>query len=144
MQIARVFAGFSMAKADDVRKIMSKKDTQKLAKLKPEWIEGAASRGYSMSLRKNSLISWSHFQNTLSTNPRHSLCNHLAYQIAYLKTHFRLEFMTSLMNMNLSTSENIRVYIQESVSNGIHVPNPDINQSEWNFADSYKQGIREK
>lgn len=133
MQIAQVLAGFSLGKADIVRRIMAKKKPEELEKIKPEWIEGAVSRGYSRELAEklfDILVPFSNYAFNKSHSAAYAI---LAYQIAYLKTYYKIEFMASLLSMNMGDSDAVRKYCEECNKSKIKILPPDINKSEWGF-----------
>ncbi|MCX7821748.1 MAG: DNA polymerase III subunit alpha [Brevinematales bacterium] len=133
MQIAQVLAGFSLGKADIVRRIMAKKKPEELEKIKPEWIEGAISRGYSRELAEklfDILVPFSNYAFNKSHSAAYAI---LAYQIAYLKTYYKIEFMASLLSMNMGDSDSVRKYCEECNNSKIKILPPDINLSEWEF-----------
>jgi DNA polymerase-3 subunit alpha len=140
MQIAQVLAGFSLGKADVVRRMMAKKKPEELAKLKPEWIEGSVKNGFTKELAEKifeTLIPFSDYAFNKSHAAAYAV---LAYQIAWLKAHYKLEFIASLLTLNMSNSENIRLYSQEAASSGIKILAPDINKSSWDFRETDFQG----
>ena len=140
MQIAQVLAGFSLGKADVVRRMMAKKKPEELAKLKPEWIEGSIKNGFTKELAEKifeTLIPFSDYAFNKSHSAAYAV---LAYQIAWLKAHYKLEFIASLLTLNMSNSDNIRLYSQEASSSGIKILAPDINKSCWDFRETDFQG----
>ncbi len=140
MQIAQVLAGFSLAKADWVRKIMAKKEISEIDKLRPEWIEGSLKNGFSKELAERlfeTLIPFSKYAFNKSHAAAYAI---LAYQIAYLKAHYKLEFIASLLTQNMTSSDNIRQYSQEASAGGIKILAPDINKSFWDFRESEREG----
>ncbi|MFN4217138.1 MAG: DNA polymerase III subunit alpha, partial [Brevinematales bacterium] len=133
MQIAQVLAGFSLGKADNVRRIMAKKKPEDLAKIRPEWIEGALANGYSRELAEKIfeiLVPFSFYAFNKSHSAAYAI---LAYQIAYLKTHFRPEFMASLLTANMNKTEDVQAYCEESTKAGISILPPDVNHSIYEF-----------
>ncbi len=140
MQIAQVLAGFSLGKADVVRRIMAKKKPEELAEIKPEWIEGSVKNGFSKELAEKifeTLLPFSDYAFNKSHSAAYAV---LAYQIAYLKAHYKLEFIASLLTLNMSNSDYVRLYAQEAASVGIKILAPDINKSYWDFRESDLQG----
>ncbi len=135
MLIAQTLCGFSMGRADMVRRIMAKKKPEKLAEIRPEWVNGAVEKGYPKELAENIfeiLVPFSNYAFNKSHSAAYSV---LAYQIAYLKTHYKLEFMAALLTLNMSKSEDVRNYCKESIDTGIQILPPDINVSRWEFRD---------
>jgi len=138
MQIAQVLAGFSLGKADIVRRMMAKKKPEELDKIRPEWIDGAKKQGFSQELAEKLfeiLIPFSNYAFNKSHSAAYAI---LAYQIAYLKTHYKLEFLSSLLSLNMSSSDYVRLYCQEAIKNGIKVFPPDINESNWEFRETIR------
>ena len=140
MQIAQVLSGFSLGKADVVRRIMAKKKPEELDKIRPEWINGAIERGYPRELAIKLfelLIPFSNYAFNKSHSAAYAI---LAYQIAYLKTYYKLEFMAALLTANMSDSDALRKYCAEAVADGIDILPPDINLSMWEFLEKYENG----
>lgn len=133
MQIAQTFAGFSLGKADNMRRIMAKKKPEELAKIHPDWMNGALANGYSKELAEKifeMLIPFSSYAFNKSHSAAYAL---LAYQIAYLKTHYRPEFMACLLTANMSKAEDVQAYCDECLKAGIRILPPDINHSFYEF-----------
>lgn len=138
MQIAQVLSGFTLGKADEMRRAMGKKIKEKLEKLKPEFVTGAEKRGYEAKLAEliwDTMLPFADYAFNKSHSAAYAI---LAYQIAYLKTHYRQEFMASLLSLNMGDSDSVRAYCQESASNGIRVLPPDIHTSVWDFQECGK------
>lgn len=135
MQIAQVLAGFSLGKADNVRRIMAKKKPEELEKIRPEWIEGAVSRGYTRELAEELFAILVPFSNYAFNKSHAAAYGILAYQIAYLKVHYRIEFLASLLTLNMSDSAMVKLYCQEAGASGVRVLSPDINRSRYEFVE---------
>ncbi len=136
MQIAQVMAGFSLGKADNVRRIMAKKKPEELDKIRPDWIEGSVKNGYPQKLAEKIfeiLIPFSSYAFNKSHSAAYAI---LAYQIAYLKTHYRPEFMASLLTANMSKTEDVQAYCEECTRAGITILPPDINHSRYIFQET--------
>ncbi len=139
MQIAQILAGFSLGKADVVRRMMAKKKPEELDKLRPEWIEGSIKNGYTKELAEKIfeiLVPFSNYAFNKSHSAAYAL---LAYQIAYLKTHYKLEFMASLLTLNMGNSDQLKIYCQEADINGIIIMPPNINKSLWEFKEIHEK-----
>lgn len=136
MQIAQVLAGFTLGRADVVRRIMAKKKPEELNKIRPEWVEGSVKNGYTKELAEKLfeiLVPFSNYAFNKSHSAAYAI---LAYQIAYLKAHYRMEFMASLLSLNMGDSDKVRLYCQEAMSSGIRILPPDVNTSVWSFQES--------
>ena len=98
MQISQKMAGFSLAKADNLRKAISKKHSNEIRQLETEFIEGAVKQGYTKDLAKHVYELIMKFAN-YGFNRSHSVAYALvAYQLAYLKANYPLYFFCSLLN----------------------------------------------
>lgn len=129
MQVAQVLAGFSLGKADVVRRIMAKKKPDELEKIRPEWIEGAVARGYSKDLAEkifSLLVPFSNYAFNKSHSAAYSI---LAYQTAYLKAHYPAEFMAAVLSSEMANTDRISVLISACREMGIEVLPPDVNAS---------------
>jgi DNA polymerase III subunit alpha len=133
MQIARLLAGFSMGKADNVRRMMAKKKPEELEKLKPEWKEGVVKQGYSEALADEIykvLEPFSEYAFNKSHSAAYSL---LAYQTAYIKAYYPVEFMAAALSSEMANTDRIAVLINACKDMGINVLPPDVNESEAEF-----------
>ena len=127
-------AGFSMAEADTLRKAMGKKKKDVMAKMKAQFVDGAAGRG--MPREKASDL-WDKIEPFAGYgfNKSHSVAYaNLAYKTAYLKAHYPVAFMAAMLNSELSSSDAIAKYIGESKNMGIGLLPVDTNESSYFFA----------
>jgi len=145
MRISVVLAGFSMSKADEMRKIMGKKLTHKLPELKKEFMEGAAKKGFNKKKAEEIFSQMSTFAE-YGFNKSHSTAyGFLAYQTAYLKAHYPVYFMSSNLSSEAeksTTSSNLIQYISETKKMGIELNPPDVNKSTENFRAETETAIR--
>lgn len=145
MRISVIIAGFSMSKADEMRKIMGKKQVHKLPALEKEFTAGAQKKGFDKKKVAELFSQMSTFAE-YGFNKSHSTAYaYLAYQTAYLKAHFPVYFMSAhLTNESGKTSTTSKViqYISESKKMGIDVLPPDINKSYENFRVESPSSIR--
>jgi len=145
MQISEKVAGFSMSKADEMRKIMGKKLTHKLPSLEKEFMTGAGRKNFNHKKTENLFSQMSTFAE-YGFNKSHSTAYaFLAYQTAYLKAHFPVYFMSAHLTSEsekTSTSSKIIQYISESKKMGIQILPPEINKSHENFRVETSTSIR--
>ncbi len=133
MRITMEMGGFSAAKADKLRKGMGKKIQAIVDGLKPEFIKGAAERGYDP---KTAEKVWSDIEAfaQYAFNKSHAAAYGLvSYQTAYLKAHYPLEYMAANLTSYTGKSETIVKYIAACNSAGIKVLPPDVNSSGKDF-----------
>jgi len=133
MQIASKMAGFSLGQADILRKAMGKKMASVMQSMRDKFIEGA---------RKNKIAEKTAIQvfdlmeqfAQYGFNKSHSTAYALlAYQTAYLKVHYPVQFMAALLSSEIGNTEKIVMYIAECKDMGIRVLPPDINESALDF-----------
>jgi len=129
MQIAGALAGFSMSAADELRRAMSKKNEDRMRKLRDEFIRGCMKHGHSehLSLKIFELIAkFAEYGFNKSHSAAYAL---IAYQTAFLKANYPLFFMCSLITNELNNQDKVALYIQECKRMGIKILPPDINAS---------------
>ncbi len=133
MRIASVLAHFSLEDADNLRRAMAKKDALEMVKQKEKFLEGA--KRNRIPLRKaEKIFEQMETFGRYGFNKSHSAAYALlAYQTAYLKTHFPIEFMAALLTSEVQNAEKVMRYIAECREMGITILPPDINESYRNF-----------
>ncbi len=133
MQIAAEIAGFSMAEADNLRRAMAKKKRKEMDELRPRFIEGAKKRGVPESKAVRLFERMEHFA-SYGFNKSHSTAYaYIAYQTAWLKTHYPVYYMASLLSHRMNNADDLAKYIQATRQMGIEVLPPDINESNEDF-----------
>jgi DNA polymerase III subunit alpha len=134
MQISRKMAGFSMGKADILRKAMGKKILKDMERMKVEFIEGAKN----LEIDDDTAVRiFDHMEKFASYgfNKSHAACYaYISYQTAYLKTHYPVEFLSALISSDAGKSDKVFSYISDARSMGIDVCPPDINKSFFSFS----------
>jgi DNA polymerase-3 subunit alpha len=133
MQIAKELAGFSGAKADDLRKAIGKKNREAMAKLKPEFFDGCRASG-----TKPETIEWLWQTNEKSAdysfNRSHAACYALiAYRTAWLKANYPAEYMAALISSVMSTKDKVPFFVAQTEGMGIEILPPDVNVSDHEF-----------
>jgi DNA polymerase-3 subunit alpha len=141
MVLAQKLAGFSKGDADVLRKAMGKKQKSILDKMKSQFINGATKKGLAAETLEKIWVDWEAFAQ-YAFNKSHSTCYALvAYQTAYLKTHYPSEYMASVLN-HAGSIEKITFFMEECKRMGLKVLGPDINESKKGFAVNSKGEIR--
>ncbi|OUQ35914.1 DNA polymerase III subunit alpha [Massilimicrobiota timonensis] len=133
MQVAQKMAGFSLAKADILRKATSKKETELMHSMKEEFIAGCLKNGFSQEKAEEVFGLIEKFAD-YGFNKSHSVAYaYVAYQLAYLKANYPLYFFASILSNELS-SENTKVHcIQECKAYHVRLLPPSVNQSQARF-----------
>jgi DNA polymerase-3 subunit alpha len=133
MQIANTLAGYSLGEADLLRRAMGKKKHEEMAAQRDKFVKGAMQRGFPERKVARIFELMEQFAG-YGFNKSHSAAYALlAYQTAYLKTHYPVEFMAALLTSETGTTDRVVKYINECREMGIAVEPPDINVSEANF-----------
>lgn len=133
MQIAQKMAGFSLGKADNLRKAISKKKGSELAEMQEEFIHGACAQGYEKALAVKVYEHIMKFAN-YGFNRSHSVAYAMtAYQLAYLKANAPLYFFTALLNSVIGAETKTSEYIVEAKKRRIRIMAPSINHSSRHY-----------
>ncbi len=133
MQIANRLAGFSLGDADLLRRAMGKKKHEEMAAQREKFITGCLARKVPQKKAEKIFDLMAEFAG-YGFNKSHS-CAYalLAYQTAYLKTHYPVEFMAAMLTSETGNTDKVVKYINEARSMGITVLPPDVNSSAMNF-----------
>ncbi|MHB8539483.1 MAG: DNA polymerase III subunit alpha [Candidatus Acidiferrales bacterium] len=133
MQIANRLAGFSLGEADILRRAMGKKKREEMAAQKEKFLSGCAARKVPAKKAEKIFDLMAEFAG-YGFNKSHS-CAYalLAYQTAYLKAHFPVEFTAALLTSETGNTEKVVKYINEARGMGIRVLPPDVHQSSLYF-----------
>jgi DNA polymerase-3 subunit alpha len=141
MLLAQRLAGFSKGEADVLRKAMGKKDRKTLDAKKSRFIEGATEKLFPPEKLEKIWSDWEAFAQ-YAFNKSHSTCYaYVAYQTAYLKSHYPADYMAAVLN-NAGSIDKITFFMEECKRMGIKVLGPDINESLKGFAVNSKGEIR--
>jgi DNA polymerase-3 subunit alpha len=133
MQIAKTLAGFSGAKADDLRKAIGKKNREAMARLKPEFVAGCHASGTSERVIEQ-LWTTNEKSADYSFNKSHAACYALiAYRTAWLKANHPAEYMAALISSVMSTKDKVPFFATQAEQMGIEILPPDVNLSDHDF-----------
>ncbi len=133
MQISKELAGFSGAKADDLRKAIGKKNRAAMAALKPEFVEGCRASGTRTEVIE---FLWQTNEKSAdySFNKSHAACYGLiAYRTAWLKANYTAEYMAALISSVMSTKDKVPFFVARCEDMGIEILPPDVNLSDHEF-----------
>jgi DNA polymerase III subunit alpha len=133
MQISKEIAGFSGAKADDLRKAIGKKNRAAMAALKPEFVAGCRASGTSSAVTE-SLWQTNEKSADYSFNKSHAACYALiAYRTAWLKANYTAEYMAALISSVMSTKDKVPFFVARCEEMGIEILPPDVNLPDHEF-----------
>ena len=134
MRIAVEIAGFSMAKADTLRKAMGKKKQEIIDREGQNFIDGAVAKGFPKDKVRelwNQIVPFAKY----GFNKSHSVAYaQVAYLTAYLKTHYPAHFMAAMLTSETSNTDKLSQYLGRSRQMGIRILPPDINTSQKAFS----------
>jgi DNA polymerase-3 subunit alpha len=133
MNIAGILASYSMAEADDLRKAMGKKIQEILAEHRERFLQGTADNNIP-SDKAEMIFNLIEKFGGYGFNKSHSAAYALiAFQTAYLKAHFPVEFIASLLTSEMHSTDGVVKFIAECRSHNIPILPPDINTSDKAF-----------
>ncbi|VAV84378.1 DNA polymerase III alpha subunit [hydrothermal vent metagenome] len=141
MEISRTLAGFTPGEADMLRKAMGKKDPTVMVDQRNRFLDGAKEKKIPKKTAEKIFDLMAKFAG-YGFNKSHSAAYAMiAFQTAFLKAHYPVEFMASLLSNNMGDAEKIMRYITECRTMEIEVAPPDMNESQKDFSVS-KETIR--
>jgi DNA polymerase-3 subunit alpha len=133
MQIAKELAGFSGAKADDLRKAIGKKNRKAMGALREDFVEGCRASGTSPQTIE---FLWQTNEKSAdySFNKSHAACYALiSYRTAWLKANYPAEYMAALISSVMSTKDKVPFFVVRCEEMGIEILPPDVNISDHKF-----------
>ncbi len=134
MAAASKLAGYSLAQADLLRRAMGKKDKEKMAKERENFIQGCARTNKIPEKKANAIFDLLEKFAGYGFNKSHSAAyGVISYHTAFLKAHYPVEFMSGLLSNEINNTEKISVFVGECRRMGISILPPDINKSGLKF-----------
>lgn len=133
MQIFQTLADYSLGQADNVRRMMGKKQLDKMAEQKGLFVQNTASHGMSQKDAEKLFEQIEQFAAYCFNRSHSAAYAFVAYQTAYLKAHYPVEYMSALLSSVSSDQEKTQLYIGECQKMGIKVLAPDVNKSNAKF-----------
>jgi DNA polymerase-3 subunit alpha len=133
MQIAQTMAGFSPGEADDLRAAMGKKDVRIMAEQGEKLVVGLETHGYPEAKARKLVADIQEFAGYAFNKSHSAAYAVVSYQTAYLKAHYRPEFMAALLTSIMSDKDKVLAYVNDCRAAGIQVLPPDVNESESAF-----------
>ncbi len=142
MQAAQVMAGFSLGKADILRRAMGKKKMDVMQKLQGEFIEGAKENGIDAEKAEEvfqTMLKFAEYGFNRSHSTAYSV---VAYRTGYFKANYPAAYMSSVLTHNMSDIKKVSFFMEEARRMGISVLGPDVNESEYKFVVNDQGEIR--
>ncbi|MBN1624649.1 MAG: DNA polymerase III subunit alpha [Clostridia bacterium] len=133
MRIVQDIGGYTLAGADQVRRIMSKKKVKQMEEERGKFIAGAIERDVSPAIASTIFDEMMDFASYAFNKSHAAAYAVIAYQTAFFKTYYPMEFMAATLNSFMGSTDRISLYILECRRLGIAVLAPDINSSMVKF-----------
>ncbi|WP_373305648.1 DNA polymerase III subunit alpha [Secundilactobacillus yichangensis] len=129
MQVASTMAGFTLGQADLLRRAMSKKKQATMEAMRKRFTDGAAAKGHAVKVAEATFEYIDRFAN-YGFNRSHAVAySKMAFELAYLKTHYPAAFFTALLNSVLNNSAKTKLYLMEAKRHQVKILPPNINHS---------------
>src|SRR5450432_3033513 len=137
MQAAQVLAGYTLGSADLLRRAMGKKKVEEMQKQRETFVKGCAAKNKIPAAKANQIFDLLEKFAGYGFNKSHAAAYAIvAYQTAYLKANYPVEFFCAMMTNDMANTEKLSRYIDEAREFGIEVLQPDVNESGVYFAPS--------
>jgi DNA polymerase-3 subunit alpha len=133
LKIASDMAGFSMSEADDLRKAMGKKIPALMAEQRAKFLKGAQGRGVKEKVAERVFELMEKFAGYGFNKAHATAYGIVAYQTAYLKANYPVEFMAALLTSEMANTDKVVVHMDECRAMGIGILPPDVNVSRFSF-----------
>jgi len=133
MQIARDIAGFTLGQADELRKVMGKKQKEKIPFYREKFVKGAVERGLTEKLADEIFAFVEPFAGYGFNKSHAAAYGWIAYQTAYLKANYPRAYLAALMTSVKDKTDKLVEYIEEAKKVGVAVLPPDVNESRTDF-----------
>ena len=134
MAAASKLAGYSLGQSDLLRRAMGKKDREKMARERANFIKGCAETNGIAEKKANAIFDLLEKFAGYGFNKSHSAAYGLiSYQTAYLKANYPVEFMSGLLSNEINNTDKIAVFVGECKRMGVTILPPDVNRSALKF-----------
>ena len=134
LKIVQLIGGFTIGEADILRKAMSKKKIEIIKENKVKYLEGAKAKGIDLEIADKiyeKIVPFSGY----AFNKAHAVCYaFVAYQTAYMKANYPVEYYTALLSANKDSKEKLALYLNDLKQKNISVLPPDVNRSDYDFS----------
>ncbi len=149
MKIVQVMGGYSLGQADNIRRIMGKKQVDKIEKEKEKFVNGwedptgrasipgAVKLGHKKEIAEKIFNQMKEFAKYAFNKSHAAAYSYVTYQTAYLKCYYETEFITAILNNRITNADDIKKYVSFATGEGINVLPPDVNKS---FSEFHVEG----
>ena len=133
MQIAQTVAGYSLGAADLLRRAMGKKKQEEMDAQREGFVAGSLKNGLNERQARELFDLLEKFAGYGFNKSHAAAYAMVAYQTAYLKTHYPAAFLAASMSADMNNTDNIQIFFEDCKPNGVALLAPDINQSGFEF-----------
>jgi DNA polymerase III subunit alpha len=133
MQIAQTVAGYSLGAADLLRRAMGKKKVEEMDAQREGFIAGSLKNGLNERQARELFDLLEKFAGYGFNKSHAAAYAMVAYQTAYLKTHYPAAFLAASMSADMNNTDNIQIFFEDCKPNSVELLPPDINQSGFEF-----------
>jgi DNA polymerase-3 subunit alpha len=133
MQVAVQMAGYTLGGADKLRKAMGKKKKDVMEQMREPFVEGSRKKGVDAGIAARVFEDLAQFAEYAFNKSHSAAYAVIAYQTAYLKTHYPVEFLAALLTCDRDDTDRVVRYISDARTRGVQVLPPDINESLTDF-----------
>lgn len=134
MQIASKMAGFSLGEADLLRRAVGKKNREVLEQEREHFVQGCLQQGYAHETAEHVydlIVRFADYGFNRSHSAAYAV---IAYQLAYFKAHYPVEFLASLLSTSIGQADKVADYLNQAAKRGIDVLPPSVMKSEAFFS----------
>lgn len=142
MQTAQIIGGFTLGQADVLRRAMGKKDMHEMDKKRVDFLEGAEEKGVDKEVANEIFDTMAKFASYGFNRSHAAAYSILAFQTAWLKTHYPAAYMAAVLTHNKNSLEKVNFFLNECKRMRIRILSPDINESQINFTVNKSGAIR--
>lgn len=142
MQTAQIIGGFSLGKADILRRAMGKKKMDVMQSMKEEFIAGAQEKDIDKNKAEEIFGVMEKFAQYGFNRSHSAAYSVLAYQTGYMKANYPAEYMAALLAHNMSDLKKVQLFIEDCRKLGVEVLGPHVNESRYHFRVNEHEQIR--
>ena len=142
MQTAQIIGGFSLGKADILRRAMGKKKMDVMQSMKAEFMAGAQEKGIDKAQAEKIFGVMEKFAQYGFNRSHSAAYSVLAYQTGYMKANYPSEYMAALLAHNMSDLKKVQLFIEDCRKLGVEVLGPHVNESRYHFRVNEQEQIR--
>jgi DNA polymerase-3 subunit alpha len=133
MRAAVELAGYTPSESDELRKAISKKKHEEIAKHRNKFVNGAVNQGMDKETAEAIYSDWEEFARYGFNKSHAADYGVIAVETAFLKAHYPAEYMAATLTASASQTEKVALYVADARSMGVPVLAPEVNASDWDF-----------